>query len=482
MNEHDLQAAAEETGIPADVLAGYIEAGCTVAEAVECEAAPPLERVTTIAHAAVQRRGRGWMGNGSGMIESRRLPNPVNGFTYCAEIALLRGFDGAETNDVIYACQWLGNTPADAYERSLRAAREVADYAGYSFHHVRADEHVCPKCTAAMDGPARACEACLEALAAPVPAAPPFDLAPARIGRGTAVHLVDRPRPSRVLCGANQGRRGASVARVVEGEADTATCTRCRAFLPQQEQAPAAPPSFDPARVRSERHRASVTQGDCSLYYGDRLLGRFGDDIRIITATPGSGGVHWDPSEVRAGDGRQVLAGWAGLSDAQMVDVARTVLARETPTGAPPPTPSGSFNWTPPAQGWTREQVQNGAVRMPAKCGACYRELDAVHGCETPGCPLMGHGPGSAARVQVRVPPTFWQDCVDVGLDVGAERCRSARGVDVECTPEQLENLRDRARYYAEDGPDACPPGIIASARATLKRLADQVPVPELIR
>ena len=182
MTEHEIAAAAAETGIPADVLAGYIEAGCTVDEAVECESTPPLDRAATIARAAVQRRGprgRGWMGNGSGMIESRRLPNPVNGFTYVAEIVLLRRFDGGETDNVLYACQWLGSTPTEAYERSVRAAHEVADYAGYTFHHVRADAHICPKCTAAMDGPARACDACLERIVAPYPPAPQDPLPPA---------------------------------------------------------------------------------------------------------------------------------------------------------------------------------------------------------------------------------------------------------------------------------------------------------------
>ena len=38
---------------------------------------------------------------------------------------------------------------------------------------------------------------------------------------------------------------------------------------------------FDPALVRIERHRFSVTQGEATLYYQGKKLARFGDDIEL---------------------------------------------------------------------------------------------------------------------------------------------------------------------------------------------------------
>lgn len=38
---------------------------------------------------------------------------------------------------------------------------------------------------------------------------------------------------------------------------------------------------FDASRVRIERHRLSMTQGEYSLWYGDRHVGRFFDDIQL---------------------------------------------------------------------------------------------------------------------------------------------------------------------------------------------------------
>jgi hypothetical protein len=75
-------------------------------------------------------------------------------------------------------------------------------------------------------------------------------------------------------------------------------------------------PDFDPSRVRIERHRMSVTQGETSVFYDGRLLNRYGDKIIILEkdATPPVGA--------------QVLGGFHGYGDDEWVDVARRVITR----------------------------------------------------------------------------------------------------------------------------------------------------------
>lgn len=55
---------------------------------------------------------------------------------------------------------------------------------------------------------------------------------------------------------------------------------------PTVDEVPHAKPSgeeFDPSCVTIERHRASVTQGEVSVFYLGELLGRYGDQVRLCT-------------------------------------------------------------------------------------------------------------------------------------------------------------------------------------------------------
>lgn len=87
--------------------------------------------------------------------------------------------------------------------------------------------------------------------------------------------------------------------------------------------------AFDPGQVSIERHRSSVTQGEVSLYYEGGLLGRYGDDVRIITdrevllGLPAPVLDYWPREEISEGDGRQVVGGFAGLPDSAWVAAAQ---------------------------------------------------------------------------------------------------------------------------------------------------------------
>lgn len=75
-------------------------------------------------------------------------------------------------------------------------------------------------------------------------------------------------------------------------------------------------PDFDPSKVRIERHRMSVTQGETSVFYDERLLNRYGDEIRLLNkdATPPAGAI--------------VIAGYCGYGDQDWIDTARRVITR----------------------------------------------------------------------------------------------------------------------------------------------------------
>jgi hypothetical protein len=75
-------------------------------------------------------------------------------------------------------------------------------------------------------------------------------------------------------------------------------------------------PDFDPSKVRIERHRMSVTQGERSVFYDGRLLNRYGDKIVMLerdATTPA---------------GAQVIGGYHGYGDDEWIDVARRVVTR----------------------------------------------------------------------------------------------------------------------------------------------------------
>ncbi len=65
--------------------------------------------------------------------------------------------------------------------------------------------------------------------------------------------------------------------------------------------------NFDRTLLRIERHRMSTTQGEYSIYYGDRHVGRFGDEIRLTDA------------------------GWRGSSDEVIEGVARRIYREGVP-------------------------------------------------------------------------------------------------------------------------------------------------------
>lgn len=107
------------------------------------------------------------------------------------------------------------------------------------------------------------------------------------------------------------------------------TLDALRARIPAARSQLTAESGFSPALVRIERHRMSATQGEVSIYYDGRKLGRFGDDTRLISTSRAFILEHWHPDEVREGDGRSVLAGWAGQPDAYWIEAARRELMRE---------------------------------------------------------------------------------------------------------------------------------------------------------
>lgn len=77
------------------------------------------------------------------------------------------------------------------------------------------------------------------------------------------------------------------------------------------------------------------------------------------------------------------------------------------------------------------------------------------------------------------VPARFWDDHVDRAPCDGdpepamaREVCRSGSRVLIEGNEEQIECLRSDAKFYSDRwGPDECPPGLKASAKATVKAL-----------
>lgn len=74
--------------------------------------------------------------------------------------------------------------------------------------------------------------------------------------------------------------------------------------------------AFDPAAVRIERHRGSVTQREVSVFYGEELLGRFRDNLERCT----------DNSHNH--DGAACFGGLHGRGDRHWVDVAAYEVAQ----------------------------------------------------------------------------------------------------------------------------------------------------------
>jgi len=83
--------------------------------------------------------------------------------------------------------------------------------------------------------------------------------------------------------------------------------------------------AIDPADVRIERHRRSVTQGSVSVFYRDELINTFGDDIGPCKCA----------DSVHDHGGATVIAGWHGRSDRYWVDVAARWVAERDAQNVP---------------------------------------------------------------------------------------------------------------------------------------------------
>ena len=78
----------------------------------------------------------------------------------------------------------------------------------------------------------------------------------------------------------------------------------------------------------------------------------------------------------------------------------------------------------------------------------------------------------TARLVRTGLPGRFIQDCEECGCDVGDYDARTRKW---QGTPEQLEELRDRAEHYTDPaGPDAAPAGLKVAAQFLLKALRQQ--------
>jgi hypothetical protein len=81
---------------------------------------------------------------------------------------------------------------------------------------------------------------------------------------------------------------------------------------------------------------------------------------------------------------------------------------------------------------------------------------------------------------QYKVPAKFWDDHCDrcpcdgdPEVAMAQEVSRAGHRVLIKGTDSQIEVLRSDAAYYCHRwGPDECPPGLKASAAATLRALA----------
>jgi hypothetical protein len=71
----------------------------------------------------------------------------------------------------------------------------------------------------------------------------------------------------------------------------------------------------------------------------------------------------------------------------------------------------------------------------------------------------------------LKLPPRFIEDCIDCDCEVGSYdyKRRTLTANDAE-----LAELISRAEFYADGSVDYPPPGVVPSARATLRALAKQ--------
>lgn len=147
-----------------------------------------------------------------------------------------------------------------------------------------------------------------------------FRLAPANVRDTAEVRAglaTDREQREQRTAGYMADLQRQIVERDAQAEHDRA---QARQFLAEIAPEPASSEPSD--RVRIERHRGSVTQGEVSVVLDGELLGRYGDQVGICTT--GSNGR--DPHT--HADGAVCFGGFHGLPDAHWYQVANRVAAR----------------------------------------------------------------------------------------------------------------------------------------------------------
>ncbi len=78
--------------------------------------------------------------------------------------------------------------------------------------------------------------------------------------------------------------------------------------------------------------------------------------------------------------------------------------------------------------------------------------------------------------MRIKIKPKYGQDALDRCLDIGTYITENKAAMVLECTPEQLHELKSDARHYATPGNFGNDyRGLVLSARASLKMIREQV-------
>jgi hypothetical protein len=79
--------------------------------------------------------------------------------------------------------------------------------------------------------------------------------------------------------------------------------------------------------------------------------------------------------------------------------------------------------------------------------------------------------------MRIQIKPKYGQDAIDRCLDIGTYITENKAAMVLECTPEQLAELKSDAGHYAHPGNYNWEEyrGLILSARASLKMIQEQV-------
>lgn len=75
-------------------------------------------------------------------------------------------------------------------------------------------------------------------------------------------------------------------------------------------------------------------------------------------------------------------------------------------------------------------------------------------------------------KITIDLPEKFWSDHAERALPAGECIKTIGKRVRIECTKEELMEILDDARFYSDKhGPDQLPPGLKASAVATVNAI-----------